>query len=154
MPRLYEGNVESVTFHGRTYKVFDDVIEEANAEMSALALGSSFLAVPGSSEAAALAHHEERRNAFSVTLEMQPLGIRGWRMLTTGRPRPKRAETKAQNRDARELRRYLVRSASSERLRDRFVANLIWGDFLGGNKPVRVPRSLRCWLGLHIGGDK
>jgi hypothetical protein len=149
---VFKGTITSASIDGRTYEVFDAVIGEANAEMSALALGSSFTDLPGSSEAAALAHREEQRRAFSVTLEMQPIGIRGWRMLTTGRPRPPRAATKAQNREARELRRYLVRAAGSPRLLAKFHAALIWGDFLGGNKAVSVPRSLRPVLGRWIGG--
>ncbi len=163
MTRIYGGTIKSATIQGRTYEVFDAVIEEANAKISeagqSLTTGST-----GSSLASAMATIEEikrSREPWTITVEMQPMGIRSWRMLTTGRPRPPRAETKRNNRRARRARRKLKNLASLRVMNGpEWFEGALWVVLSGPGwtkrlpHRVSVPRSLRPLLGRYIGGGR
>jgi hypothetical protein len=153
---LFEGNIKSASIGGRTFEVFDVVIGEAEAAISEAALPQRFTDLPGSSEAAALAMRSERA-PFTFTLTLEPIGVRGWRMLTTGRPRPPRAVTKRLNRERRILRRLLVHDAGqSPRAWEWGIGDATERALLGlaNGRPVSVPRSLRPQLGRHAGGGR
>lgn len=164
MTRLYEGNVESVTFEGRTYKVFDDVIEEADQEISRAVLGQSLTTDPAasSSMSAKLSLDWFRRSAvpFEFTCEVV-IGIRDARWLPTGRPRPPRAETKRSNRQVQRARRKLKNLASLrvtngpewfESAARNVTRGPVW--LHGLQRRVSVPRSLRPLLGRYVGGGR
>jgi hypothetical protein len=160
MSRLYTGNVESVTFEGRTFDVFDDVIDETNHKISEAVLGTSLSTDPtaSSSMSAKLRLDWFRRSSapFEFTCDVV-IGIRDARRLLTGRPRHPRAVTKRLNRETRAARRELVHAAGCvfERCISRMVgrdAESLATDPAPGR--VSVPRSLRPLLGRWLGGGK
>ncbi len=132
MSRVFEANIESISIRGRTF----DVCDAVNLEDAANAWGARSLT--------------EHREPFSVSCDVV-IGIRDGRRLLIGRPRPRRAITKARNQEKRELRRSLVEMAGWHRLRSGAVVGVTLEYQLSGR--VSVPRSLRPLLGRWIGGQ-
>lgn len=159
---VFTGEIESATIEGRTFEVFNVAIEEANAKISEAVLGQSLTTEPAASSlAAAMAIIDEikcarDRTPFTFTCEVV-IDIRDGRRLLTGRPRPKRAFTKARNQETRAQRRALVEMAgwcrhqSDAQIRTGAEIYRLCLPFAGR---VSVPRSLRSLLGRYVGSGK